>query len=667
MRPDAHDKPYKGAQSYQLEDSELYFGRDVEADELICQILSARMTVLHAPSGAGKTSLLNARVIPGLEQKGWFAVRILPQDDPTMSLRATTLDWLLPDPDAEAGSVADALAALSQGDSNVPLDTLLEAYDRLDRRDRRRRDLIACVSCRFLRATPVVQTWFSRLLRGTISAEQFSEHLGAIDERMPAFSGKTPVAEIAKSPSAPEFLESYHELLRLLDRPFESLAGFFVNLLHIYGRHRSQFGMVLILDQFEEIFTRFVGRGTVPALPDVKLRERFFAELEDLYTHQSSSIESGSRAPLPIRFVISMRDEYIAQLDSVRQFVPDLAANAYHLSALTRDSAQRAIQEPARIFGYDYEPECYAEIVGQLARDADFVEPAHLQIVCEKLWNVSGKQLAAEGSGGLVSLETFNTLGGVPGMLDSFFDDFLAGLEFTDRLEALEMLAILVTPSGTRNILEEEYLINVPLRNPHRRRELLAQLTNRTIVRAERRLGGKFVEITHEFLIAPIHRATLRELSADPAYALFRSALRSLEHMCDLPLGLPGTRLLRADEYEVLNQRRDQVFWSGWSSEVMLRSAILLGRPAEELKVWLEKAGELGNPPDVGTALDPAAGRRYLTYEELRLVNEQYRERDMSVLQLELVLASQLLHAQWQERDNVIYWTERYVNASRRN
>src|SRR6185436_15640970 len=97
----ATSKPYKGPESYQIEDGDFFFGRDVQSDQLIAKILSSRLTVLHAQSGAGKTSLLNARVIPGLQSRGWFAVRVLPQNDPIRSTSLTTLHAVLPPPEAE--------------------------------------------------------------------------------------------------------------------------------------------------------------------------------------------------------------------------------------------------------------------------------------------------------------------------------------------------------------------------------------------------------------------------------------------------------------------------------------------------------------------------------------------------------------------------------------
>ncbi len=59
--------PYKGLQPYDRDDQENFFGRDVEKDILIGRILAHKLTLLYAATGAGKSSLLAAAVIPELE------------------------------------------------------------------------------------------------------------------------------------------------------------------------------------------------------------------------------------------------------------------------------------------------------------------------------------------------------------------------------------------------------------------------------------------------------------------------------------------------------------------------------------------------------------------------------------------------------------------------
>ncbi|MFN2221181.1 MAG: hypothetical protein ACK2UH_01400, partial [Candidatus Promineifilaceae bacterium] len=70
-KPAGEIVPYVGPRPFESDDSGYFFGRDYEAAELLAQIVSYRTVVLYAPSGAGKTSLLNAQVIPQLESKGF--------------------------------------------------------------------------------------------------------------------------------------------------------------------------------------------------------------------------------------------------------------------------------------------------------------------------------------------------------------------------------------------------------------------------------------------------------------------------------------------------------------------------------------------------------------------------------------------------------------------
>lgn len=62
-------QPYVGPRPYERDDPAPFFGRDYEADELLSLIISSRELLFYAQSGTGKTSLLNARVIPLLEQE----------------------------------------------------------------------------------------------------------------------------------------------------------------------------------------------------------------------------------------------------------------------------------------------------------------------------------------------------------------------------------------------------------------------------------------------------------------------------------------------------------------------------------------------------------------------------------------------------------------------
>src|SRR5215213_2392615 len=67
-------EPYVGPRSFRKEQRQFFFGRDEEADELVSIITAHSAVLLYSQSGAGKTSLLNAKLIPKLEEEEYFHV-----------------------------------------------------------------------------------------------------------------------------------------------------------------------------------------------------------------------------------------------------------------------------------------------------------------------------------------------------------------------------------------------------------------------------------------------------------------------------------------------------------------------------------------------------------------------------------------------------------------
>jgi tetratricopeptide (TPR) repeat protein len=63
--------PYIGPRFFEKEDKNLFFGRDYETRELCSRIIAHSVVLCYAQSGAGKTSLINAGVIPRLEEEGF--------------------------------------------------------------------------------------------------------------------------------------------------------------------------------------------------------------------------------------------------------------------------------------------------------------------------------------------------------------------------------------------------------------------------------------------------------------------------------------------------------------------------------------------------------------------------------------------------------------------
>jgi hypothetical protein len=67
--------PYVGPRPFRP--GEPLYGRDHEADQLADLLIAKRIVVLHSPSGAGKTSLIQAALIPALRAAGFTVLPIV--------------------------------------------------------------------------------------------------------------------------------------------------------------------------------------------------------------------------------------------------------------------------------------------------------------------------------------------------------------------------------------------------------------------------------------------------------------------------------------------------------------------------------------------------------------------------------------------------------------
>lgn len=66
--------PYVGPRTFGVEQRHLFFGREREARDLLGRVLSERLLLFYAQSGAGKSSLLHTRLIPQLQEEKGFVV-----------------------------------------------------------------------------------------------------------------------------------------------------------------------------------------------------------------------------------------------------------------------------------------------------------------------------------------------------------------------------------------------------------------------------------------------------------------------------------------------------------------------------------------------------------------------------------------------------------------
>jgi hypothetical protein len=143
-RPDC---PYPGMKPFDAKDARFFYGREQEIDEMLRRLYGQRLLLVIGPSGSGKSSLINAGLLPRLVKArlfapGYWLVRAMrPGADPMASL-GEALDG---NPTQPEKAVAALLAA------NPPAQRLLLVVDQFEEvftsqvTPEARRDFIAAI------------------------------------------------------------------------------------------------------------------------------------------------------------------------------------------------------------------------------------------------------------------------------------------------------------------------------------------------------------------------------------------------------------------------------------------------------------------------------------------------------------------------------------------
>jgi hypothetical protein len=125
--------PYKFLASYEIGDREIFYGRDAIIEELAAQVGRHKVILISGASGAGKSSLVNAGLIPRVADNGYTFVAFREYSDPLAQLQAYFDIVHSPSPPQSPTKVADGQGSLLQlirGFGAFPIVIFLDQFER---------------------------------------------------------------------------------------------------------------------------------------------------------------------------------------------------------------------------------------------------------------------------------------------------------------------------------------------------------------------------------------------------------------------------------------------------------------------------------------------------------------------------------------------------------
>ena len=393
--------PYVGPRPFARteDDQGRFFGRDRESEEIVSLVLSHSVVLVYAQSGAGKTSLFEAKVVSGLEAKGF-------QVSPLTRVRA---------------AIPEGVDSTSIGNLYV-----------------------------------------------------YAALLGISPDEQPSAGGS------------------------------DSLAA---TTLDAYLKAHAQDPAAprcIVFDQFEEIFTD----ESVFALRPTRWQE----EQEAFFRQVAQAV---AEDPL-LRVVFVIRKEHLAELDRFAALLPEGLRTRYHLEPLGRQAALAAVTFPLlstnRSFGVGVAEELVEKLLlmrvdlgkGEIRQvPGRFVEPLHLQLVCQSLW----EDIAPEVT--VITKDHLRSLADIDLVLGDLYDEAVrtaaAAAHMPEKRLRRQIERDFITPAGTRGTV----FVGDPVDGSGRRRAV-AELEHQHLIRAEWRAGADWYELTHDRLIEPILSSNAR-------------------------------------------------------------------------------------------------------------------------------------------------------------
>lgn len=444
---------FKELQSYTESDKDYFFGRKEEIEELLLKINKYKIVGLFGESGTGKTSLVNAGLMPQFKDEGFIVISVRCLDEPVKRIR-------------------------------------------------------------------------EELIRVLKENKVFSDG----------------IVELAATDSFPHFII---KLKSILDKENRAL--------------------IIIVDQFEEIFTRANERE----------RENLAKGITELLT----------KPPIAgkLYFLISLREDFIGELwDWSHLYKNDEAwIQQYRIKRFDDKKAFDVIVEPLHKLGIKYKKEFILQIISELKSIGNnYIYPPYLQIVCSNLIEEYKRQNSSQKSLIEFGFNLYNESDNAESIIAEYLSDsMLVNLTEEEKVYAQNILDLLTGPEGLRTFLSikdiSRYLMISEFNSQHVVEHLIKKKIVHPVIEEDRVIG---YELVHDFLSKKFFdKLGIDAQRAKTTIEIFRKAFREwkqhgvLASQDRLEILFPNIDqlLLDDDEWFFLIKSSFSVYWyseNKWST-----------------------------------------------------------------------------------------------------
>lgn len=266
---------------------------------------------------------------------------------------------------------------------------------------------------------------------------------------------------------------------------------------------------ILIFDQFEELFTYPADQVETfkNNFADIILFNNlpsYFEELENKVFNDQAQIDNTKidllYVPINIKAVFSIRSDRLSELNTLADKIKDIQKVFYELNPLDREKASMAITLPTQLSGnfesksFSYHKDALKKILDSLdANHADKIEPAQLQIVCQRIED------------GIIEKNTSNIIihkediPDVKYIFKDFYKEVLKKISQEERITVRKLVEDKLISEGRRISVDELAFKDTVEDNT------LTILVNLRLLRAEKNtFGRQSFELSHDTLVGPI-------------------------------------------------------------------------------------------------------------------------------------------------------------------